>query len=392
VSGLATIPPRKLRRGIELGFFNGSALVYDGTEPVAIDAQAGKGKLARFLGINLVSPRTAHLTKIITDPKDAELAWVSWKTLARQGYKVRFINPDMLYGYPGDSYNINTRVLEVAAQPFLRGIIGQAAYDAASFLVPLDPDSKSRWIGQGVRTMFAHYNRITALYPSERWTCSPGGLWDFFGRGRAEIQNDLLVWAADSRMQEEAGMSRLIASLTDSLDQWNAYFSVIVERLQAFQPGYAARTATETNSFDPAEMKSERTALFIIGSARSDTSRHVVGAMAAAIIFGSRSARVTFKPLKAHQAAISPPMVPAPTTWTWRISGSVAATACPSEANFLSCSRRKNTRIRFCPVGEVTSRANDWISAVCMALWSLPCLLPFPPSSRHSSIRAKGAG
>lgn|GEM_PF-1743186 len=284
MSGLATIPPRKLRRGIELGFFNGSALVYDGTEPVAIDAQAGKGKLARFLGINLVSPRTAHLTKIITDPKDAELAWVSWKTLARQGYKVRFINPDMLYGYPGDSYNINTRVLEVAAQPFLRGIIGQAAYDAASFLVPLDPDSKSRWIGQGVRTMFAHYNRITALYPSERWTCSPGGLWDFFGRGRAEIQNDLLVWAADSRMQEEAGMSRLIASLTDSLDQWNAYFSVIVERLQAFQPGYAARTATETNSFDPAEMKSERTALFIIGSARSDTSRHVVGAMAAAII------------------------------------------------------------------------------------------------------------
>jgi type IV secretion system protein VirD4 len=61
-----------MRRGIELGFFNGRPLVYDGTEPVAIDAQASKGKLARFLGVNLVSPRTAHLTKIITDPKDAE--------------------------------------------------------------------------------------------------------------------------------------------------------------------------------------------------------------------------------------------------------------------------------------------------------------------------------
>lgn len=55
-------------------------VIYDGIE-FAIDAQAGKGKLTRFLGVNLVSPRTAHMSKIITDPKDAELAWVSWKTL-----------------------------------------------------------------------------------------------------------------------------------------------------------------------------------------------------------------------------------------------------------------------------------------------------------------------
>jgi len=92
------IPRRNIRLGIELGFINGRPLIYDGTEPVAIDAQAGKGKLARFLGVNLVSPRTRHLSKIITDPKDAELAWVSWKTLERQGYNVLFINPGRLYG------------------------------------------------------------------------------------------------------------------------------------------------------------------------------------------------------------------------------------------------------------------------------------------------------
>lgn len=66
-----------MRLGIELGFFHGKPIIYNGTEPVAIDAQAGKGKLTRFLGVNLVSPRTAHLTKIITDPKDGELAWIS---------------------------------------------------------------------------------------------------------------------------------------------------------------------------------------------------------------------------------------------------------------------------------------------------------------------------
>ncbi len=79
-------------------------------------------------------------------------------------------------------------------------------------------------------------------------------------------------------------MCRQIASLTESKDQWNAYSSVIIERLQGFQPGSAGRAATERNSFDPADMKKVPTALFIIGSARSETSRTFVGAMTAAVI------------------------------------------------------------------------------------------------------------
>ncbi|MDX2259283.1 MAG: TraM recognition domain-containing protein [Hyphomicrobiaceae bacterium] len=273
-----------LRPGIELGFHHGRPLVYDGTEPVAIDAQAGKGKLARFLGVNLVSPRTRHLTKIIPDPKDGELAWVCWKTLERQGYRVRFFNPGRLYGYPSERFNIHTRILDVAARPALRGMVGEAAYDAASYLVPMDPDPRHRWIGQGVRTCLALYNKLTALYPSPRWPCTPGGLWDFYGRGREEIADDLLLWAADSRMQDDSGMCRQVASLTHSPDQWNAYASTIIERLQGFQPGSAMREATQDNSFDPADMKRERTALFILGSARSETSRSFVGALTAAAI------------------------------------------------------------------------------------------------------------
>jgi type IV secretion system protein VirD4 len=275
---------RKVRRGIELGFFNGKPLIYDGTEPVAIDAQAGKGKLTRFLGVNLVSPRTAHLTKIITDPKDAELAWMSWKTLERQGYRVRFVNPGQLYGYPSETYNLNTRLLEIASKPALRSLVWEAAYDAASYLVPVDPNPAHKWIGQGVRTAFALYNKITALYPSNRWPCNVGGLWDFFGRDPDDIASDLLTWSSDPRMEEDSGMCRLIAGLTASPDQWNAYSSTVVERLQGFQPGSAARTITTSNSFDPADMKHERTALFIMGSARSESSRTFTGALAAAII------------------------------------------------------------------------------------------------------------
>jgi type IV secretion system protein VirD4 len=277
-------PRSRLRLGIELGFFRGRALVYDGTEPVAIDAQAGKGKLTRFLGVNLVSPRTAHLTKIITDPKDAELAWISWKTLQRQGYRVRFINPAKLYGYPSESFNINTRLIEIARNPALHGIVGDAAEDAAGFLIPLDPEPRNRWVSQGARAAATLYYKIAALHQSARFPCTPGGLWDFFGRRRQEIADDLLVWAADSRMQEDSGMCRLIAGLTESQNQWNAYFSVIMDRLKSFQPGTAARAVTEANSFDPADMKRERTALFIMGSASSDASRNLVGAMASAII------------------------------------------------------------------------------------------------------------
>ncbi|NVP56619.1 type IV secretory system conjugative DNA transfer family protein [Mycoplana rhizolycopersici] len=275
---------RNLKRGIELGFFNGNPLIYDGTEPVAIDAQAGKGKLTRFLGVNLVSPRTAHLSKIITDPKDGELAWVSWKTLEREGYRVRFINPGKLYGYPSETYNPNTRLLEIAGNPALRSLVWEAAYDAASYLVPVDPNPAHKWIGQGVRTSFALYYKIAALHPSSYRPCTVGGLWDFFGRAPEEIAWDLSQWAENPDMEEDWGMCRMIANLTASTDQWNAYSSTVVERLQGFQPSSAARDVTETNSFDPADMKYGRTALFIIGSARSDSSRMFVGTMAASII------------------------------------------------------------------------------------------------------------
>ena len=111
-----------------------------------------------------------------------------------------------------------------------------------------------------------------------------GGLWDFFGRPPQDIVDDLSVWAADARLQDSAGMSALIAGFTQSPNQWNAYSSVIMERLQGYQRGSAGRLITDKNSFDPASMKNERTALFIIGTAKSETSRTFVGMMAASVI------------------------------------------------------------------------------------------------------------
>jgi type IV secretion system protein VirD4 len=93
-----------------------------------------------------------------------------------------------------------------------------------------------------------------------------------------------LLWASDRRMQDHAGMLQLVASFTDSPNQWNAYLSLIVECLQGFQKGSAARAVTDTNSFDPADMKHERTALFIMGAAQSNASRTFVGAITAAVI------------------------------------------------------------------------------------------------------------
>ena len=284
MNALVPMPRPGLRRGIELGFFGGRALVYDGTEPVAIDAQAGKGKLTRFLGVNLVSPRTAHLTKIITDPKDGELAWVSWKTLRDEGYTVRFLNPGRLHGYPSESFNPNTRLIEVASNPALRDLAGEAALDAAKFHVPLDPNPVHRWIGQGVRTFCATYLKRAALHPSERYPCTLGGLWDFFARGPEAIGEELCLWASDEKMQDDAGMCLLIASMTASPNQWNAYSSLFVERFQGHQPGSPLRKVTDRNTFDPAGMKEERTALFIIGAATSETSRHFVGSLCAAVI------------------------------------------------------------------------------------------------------------
>lgn len=273
-----------MRLGVELGFFNGKAIVYGGTEPVAIDAQGGKGKLTRFLGPNVVSPRTSHMSKIITDPKDGELAWICWKTLERQGYEVLFINAADLYGYRSECYNINTRLIDMAHTPSLAPLLWEAAYDVASYLAPIDSEPRNRWIGQGARTMFAAYYVIAARYPESRRPITAGGLADFFFRSREEVAEEFRNWSQRERFAEYAGIFKQIAGWTASADQWNAYNSVIVENLQAYQPHSAARRITDSNSFDPADMKKRRTALFIMGSARSNSSRNFVGAMAAAII------------------------------------------------------------------------------------------------------------
>jgi|GEM_PF-1997986 len=52
--------------------------------------------------------------KIITDPKDAELAWVCWKTSERQGYRVRFLNPGQLFGYRSGKTRVMVRGFNVS--------------------------------------------------------------------------------------------------------------------------------------------------------------------------------------------------------------------------------------------------------------------------------------
>ena len=82
--------------------------------------------------------------------------------------------------------------------------------------------------------------------------------------------------------------------------------------------------------------------------------------MAPASGSGFMSASVTSNPRHAHQAAISPPMAPAPMTWMrWPAH-------LPSVSDF-SFSRSPNTRIRFCAVAPATSWEKDAISAFCMA-------------------------
>src|SRR5690606_20858380 len=161
---------------------------------------------------------------------------------------------------------------EMASIPSLAPLLWEAAYDAASFVAPIDSEPRTRWIGQGVRTMFAGYDVIAAKCPDASRPRTSGGLCDFFFRGRADIAESFAAWARMARFAEYRGIFEQVAGWTASPDQWNAYNSVIVENLQAFQPHSAARRLTDSNSFEPAEMKQRRTALFIIGSARSHSS------------------------------------------------------------------------------------------------------------------------
>ena len=91
-----------------------------------------------------------------------------------------------------------------------------------------------------------------------------------------------------------------------------------------------------------------------------------------------RSWIVTSNPRSAHQAAMSPPITPAPATWTCRISLDLGAR--PRRR-----SRRKNTRTRFWDVGVLSSRPMDRASASYAAG-------PRAPWRTHRSTSANGAG
>ena len=90
---------------------------------------------------------------------------------------------------------------------------------------------------------------------------------------------------------------------------------------------------------------------------------------------GSTSWTVTSMPWRAHQAAISPPMAPPPTTWTNR------AGASPGCARAFRRSWSRNTRTRLRAVVPVMRLATDWASALYMASG-------MPPNRSHSSMRA----
>ena len=105
------------------------------------------------------------------------------------------------------------------------------------------------------------------------------------------------------------------------------------------------------------------------GISRSKASRRRRGSLSrcekslpARCIAGARrsafwSCSVTVRPRSAHHAAMSPPIVPAPTTCT------CAALVPPSLPKPLRRSCRRNTRIRFSAVGVRSNEATDAGSA-----------------------------
>ncbi|MNI43958.1 hypothetical protein D3C73_983060 [compost metagenome] len=106
--------------------------------------------------------------------------------------------------------------------------------------------------------------------------------------------------------------------------------------------------------------------------AYSAAARLMAGAMRAM----SWSCRVTVMPLSAHHAAMSPPIVPAPTTCTWRAG---AIPGCLPLAFSRSCKRNTRSRLR-----AVSDEMMPSISSgACKAL---------PPCFSHSVTMAGAAG
>lgn len=239
--------------GLFLGALDGRPLFYNGDAHLLNYGMTRSGK-----GTDIVQPNLAHVfnrSLVVNDIKDGELAYSSADYRRSRGHRIVAINPYDLLGVPSFKLNPFQRVIDKAEAG--ESITEDCLQLCMSLVPPVEGDSK--WVAAGSQQILATWLEWAARFRPD--TCTLSNMWAFVFRHTAKTVNSMIDCGHDGI----AGQAEMIADLSRSDDQWNAYQSELQTALWNFRPDTPLAAVTESSNFNPADMRHEKTTLYLMG-------------------------------------------------------------------------------------------------------------------------------
>lgn len=239
--------------GLFLGALEGRPIFYNGDMHLLNYGMTRSGK-----GRDIVLPNLAHVLNrsiVVNDIKDGENAYATADHRKSHGHRIVTINPYGKLGAPSFKLNPFQRIVDKAQ----RG--ESVTEDALQMCMTLVPPKKEKdgWVAAGAQQILAIWLEWSARYRPDR--CTLSNMWRFVFKDFVETVTAILDCGDDAL----AGLAVKIVDLKDSTDQWNAYESELTTALWNFRPDTPLAAVTESSNFNPADMRHEKTTLYLMG-------------------------------------------------------------------------------------------------------------------------------
>lgn len=241
--------------GLFLGALSGTPLFYNGDAHLLNYGLTRSGK-----GTDLVLTNLAHVFNrsiVVNDIKSGENAYASAKYRASKGHKVIVLNPYNVDVGDLPTYRLNPfqRIIDKAQ----RGdAVGEDCLQMSMALVaPIK--GEHAWISEGSQQILATWLEwCSCFYPDD---CTLSNMWRFIFSDFDTVMEMVL----DCQIVRLESQAKKLNQFRASEKQWAAYESCLTTALWCFAPDTPLALATETTDFDPAQMRHEKTTLYLVG-------------------------------------------------------------------------------------------------------------------------------
>jgi type IV secretion system protein VirD4 len=239
--------------GLFLGKLDGQPLFYGGDMHLLNYGMTRSGK-----GRDIVLPNLAHVfnrSMVVNDIKDGENFYASADYRKSRRHRIVTLNPFDIHG--AGSFKLNPFQGIINAVQAGDSVIEDATQLAMSIVPPTKGDAA--WVGQGAQEIIATWIEWAARYRPE--ICTLSNLWRFVF---VNLEDQLATIASCGHEGLEGEADKII-EYRASETQWTAYQSELVNGVKSFRPDGKIAPVTETSNFNPADMCSEKTTLYLMG-------------------------------------------------------------------------------------------------------------------------------